>query len=102
MIGRLYIAATLSVFASVAIAQTASAPSVAAPTSTPAAKGKLTAFDVVSIKPARPDESEHWHYGFGPSGYSATGVPLAWVIDQAYFAFNMGGKDAVTGVGGTS
>jgi uncharacterized protein (TIGR03435 family) len=97
MIRRFFLAATLSLFASLAIAQTGTAASVPASSSTSAANSKLVAFDVVTIKPAGPDESEHWHYGFGPAGYSATGVPLEWVIDQAYFTFNMGSKDAVSG-----
>jgi uncharacterized protein (TIGR03435 family) len=97
MIGRVFIAVTLLLSVSLTVAQTGAAPSVPAASSTTAARGKFAAFDVVSIKPARPDESENWHFGFGPDGYSAAGVSLAWVIDQAYFAFNMGGKDAVSG-----
>jgi uncharacterized protein (TIGR03435 family) len=97
MIGRFCVAVTLSLSTSFAIAQKVTAPSVPSSSSTAAAKGKLAAFDVVSIKPAGPDESEHFRYGFGPTGYSANGVPLEWVINQAYFTFNMGGKDAVSG-----
>jgi uncharacterized protein (TIGR03435 family) len=96
MIGRFCIAATLS--ASLAVAQTATAPSVPAPSSTPATKSKPSTFDVVSIKPAR--RGENWHLGFGPTGYSAAGVTLGMVIYQAYFAFNIGGKDPVIGAPG--
>jgi uncharacterized protein (TIGR03435 family) len=97
MMRRFFIGVALSLSASLVVAQTGTASSVPGNSSTPAAQSKLAAFDVVSIKPASPDESEHWHYGFGVAGYSASGVPLAWVIHQAYFTFNMGGKDAVSG-----
>ena len=90
MIGRFCIAAMMS--ASLTIAQTVSVP---APSSTPNPKGKSSAFDVVSIKPARP--GENWHFGFGPTGYSAAGVTLGTVIYQAYFAYNMAGKHSVIG-----
>jgi hypothetical protein len=62
MISRFYIAVTM--FASVGTAQAPTAPAV--PTQHPAtiASRKSSAFDVVSIKPARPGEG--WHYGFGP------------------------------------
>ena len=83
MIPRIWLAAILS--ANLAVAQAATAPS----------SPKTYAFDVVSIKPARP--GENWHFGFGPTGYSASGVTLGMVIYQAYFAMNMGGKDAVMG-----
>ena len=93
MIGRFCISATLA--ASLSVTQTATAPGVPAPSFTPAIKNKPSAFDVVSIKPARP--GENWHVGFGPTGYSAAGVNLGMVIYQAYFGFNMGGKDSVIG-----
>ena len=83
MIRRVCLAAILS--ANLTVAQTATAPS--AP--------RTYAFDVVSIKPAHPDEN--WQFGFRPTGYSAAGITLRMVIYQAYFAMNMGGKDAIIG-----
>ncbi|HEV2578006.1 MAG TPA: TIGR03435 family protein [Acidobacteriaceae bacterium] len=81
MIRRICLAGILST--NLAVAQIATAPS----------SHKTYAFDVVSIKPAHPDGS--WHFGFRSTGYSAAGVTLGMVIQQAYFGFNMGGKDAV-------
>jgi len=94
MVGRFFIAATLS--ASLAIAQTATAPTLLVPSSPTVSKSRPAAFDVVSIKPGRPDGPGQ-HFGFGPNGYSAAGVNLRLIINQAYFAFNTGGKDAVLG-----
>lgn len=48
------------------------------------------AFDVVSIKPAKP--GENWHYGFADGGYSAAGVSIRVLIVQAYFPRNWSGK----------
>jgi uncharacterized protein (TIGR03435 family) len=93
MIGRICVAAVL--FSSLSIAQTATTPSTPAPSSIPTVNKRPFVFDVASIKPARPGES--WHFGFGPTGYSAGGVTLDMVIYQAYFGFNMGGRDAVSG-----
>lgn len=93
MIGRTCIGAAL--LANLALAQAATTPQIPGPSSAAASASKPYAFDVVSIKPARPGES--WHFRFGPTGYSAAAVPLSWVIDQAYFALNMGGKGAVIG-----
>jgi uncharacterized protein (TIGR03435 family) len=93
MIGRFCIAATL--YTTLAIAQTPAAPPVSTPSSAPAAQTRPPAFDVVTVKPAPP--GENWHFGFGKAGYSAAGVTLNTLIYQAYFGFNEGGKDAVTG-----
>jgi len=65
------------------------------PSSTSATQARAPAFDVVSIKPARPGQG--WHFGFGPTGYSAV-APLSWVIHAAFFGSNMGGKDSVIGL----
>ena len=92
MIGRFFIAASLS--ASLAGAQTGTATNVSTSSSTPV-NGKPAAFDVATIKPSHP--GENWHFGFGPTGYSAGAVTLRTVIYQAFFGFNMGGKDAVSG-----
>ena len=94
MIGRYIVAMTLS--ASLAAAQTAAAQGVAAAASGDVSNGKAAVFDVVSIKPGRRDEPGQ-HFGFGPTGYTAVGVPLSWVIYQAFFVFNTAGKDPVTG-----
>lgn len=51
---------------------------------------KTHAFDVVSIKPAGPNEN--WHYGFAPTGYSSAGMPIGVVLRQAYFPRNWNGK----------
>lgn len=93
MTHRFWTAAVL--FASWAAGQIATGPRIPAQPSAAASTGKAYAFDVVSIKPARPDEN--WHFGFGLTGYSAAAIPIGWVIDQAYFAPNMGGKGAVSG-----
>ena len=53
------------------------------------------AFDIVSIKPSRPEEN--MHMGFGKTGYSATGITLRMLVYEAYFGFNDGGRDAVNG-----
>ena len=70
MTGRFCIAAAFS--ATLAIAQTPTAPS----TSTPTAQTTPPAFDVVSIKPSRPREMGHAMVG--STGYSAAAVPLIW------------------------
>ena len=57
--------------------------------------GKPLAFDVVSIKPSQP--GEEWHFGFSPTGYSAAGVSLGVMILQAYFPFNMAGRENLVG-----
>ena len=93
MIGRFFVTATLS--ASLAFAQTRTTPSASTSSSTTPPKGKPATFDVATIKPSHPGEG--WHFGFGQTGYSAAAVTLGTVIYQAYFGFNMGGKDAVTG-----
>jgi uncharacterized protein (TIGR03435 family) len=93
MVGRFCIAVTFS--ASLAITQITTTPAIPAPKSTPAIKTKPAAFDVVTIKPARPND--RYHFGFGDTGYSAVGVPLLWVINQAYFAPGMNTGESVVG-----
>lgn len=93
MIRKLCLATTL--FANLALAQIGTGPHIPTQPSATTSASKPHAFDVVSIKPARPGQP--WHFGFGPTGYSASGVTLGMVIYQAYFAMNMGGKDAVMG-----
>jgi hypothetical protein len=71
-----------------------------APANQPAAAdAKPLAFDVVSIKPSQP--GENWHFGFGPTGYSAAGVSLGVMILQAYFDFNMGGNQRGNNISAT-
>jgi len=93
MIDRLFAAVTLS--ASLMVAQTAATPDAVVAAAASESHGKAPAFDIVSIKPALPPKI--WHFGFGPTGYEAAGVQLRIVIYQAYFAFNMADKDAVSG-----
>jgi uncharacterized protein (TIGR03435 family) len=90
MIRRICIVAVLS--SSLSIAQTATVP---APSLTPTANEKSFVFDAVSIKPGHPGEP--WHFSFGPTGYSASGVTLYTVIYQAYFDFNTGGRAPISG-----
>lgn len=86
MIRRFCIATLLS--CSIAIGQS-SAPATAATSTRP------LAFDVATIKPAKP--GENWHFGFSPVGYSAAGMTLSTVIVQAYFPFNAADRNAIVG-----
>src|ERR1035438_8670265 len=52
---------------------------------------KSHAFDVVSIKPANPDEQGR-QYGLAATGYSSKGMPIVVVLVPAFFPRNWGGK----------
>jgi uncharacterized protein (TIGR03435 family) len=57
---------------------------------------RLPAFDVISIKPASPQDLQHAFYGVSADEYRAVGVPLWITILAAYFPGSLWSEDLLT------